>query len=121
MAGAGDLEGLLAVGDDGTPERSAPTAKTNGLPVTRDGDDLAGLGARASGVERGLEAGDALGPEGVRPGVVLAVVEGDERQGAHTAGEGDVLHGGAGDDLGGQSGWGRCVVVVRQASVPSVP
>ncbi len=32
---------------NGTPVRSAPTAKTNGLPVTADGDDLAGLGAGA--------------------------------------------------------------------------
>ena len=33
MAGAGDLEGLLARAAPATPLRSAPTAKTNGFPV----------------------------------------------------------------------------------------
>ena len=34
MAGLGDLPRLRASVTDGTPERSAPTAKMNGLPVT---------------------------------------------------------------------------------------
>ena len=51
-------------------------------------------------VDRGVEREQAARSEGVRLGVVLAVVEGDQAQDAGTAGEGDLAELGLGDALG---------------------
>ena len=66
------------VGADGEDERLAGDA---------DGLDLAGLGAGAQPVDRGLQPRDGLRAEGVGPGVVVPVVERDQREDAGAAGE----------------------------------
>ena len=124
VAGPGDLEGLVAAAHGGDAGQVGADGEDERLAGDADGLDLAGLGALAEGVDDGLEAGDALGAERVGPGVVEAVVERDERQGAGVTGEGDVLDEGAGDDLaaGGCAGEPRwCVVVVGRSCQASCP
>ena len=114
----GDVGHARQVGADGEDERLAGDA---------DGLDLAGLGAGAQPVDRGLQPRDGLRPEGVGPGVVEPVVERDQGEDAGAAGQRDVLHRGAGHDLAravpadAVDGGRGVVVVMAQASVPSVP
>ncbi len=100
-----------------TALRSAPTAKMNGLPVMPTACDLACLGPGAQGLDRGREALDRPGSEGVGLGVVETVVQGDEGQHAGVAGEGDVAHRGVGHDLV-ERGGGRLLLAHAATSLP---
>ena len=104
MAGAGDGQGLLALGDVRDAGQVGADREDERLAGDADGLDLAGLGAGAQPVDGGLQPGDGLRAEGVGAGVVVPVVEGDQGEDAGAAGERDVLHRGAGHDLVGQAG-----------------
>ena len=121
MAGAGDGEGLLALGDVGDAGQVGADGEHERLAGDADGLDLAGLGPGAQPVDRGLQPCDGLRPEGVGPGVVVPVVEGDQGEDAGAAGQGDVLHRGAGHDLLGQPGADSAVGVVVVMAQDSLP
>jgi hypothetical protein len=72
------LHGLLAVGHVGDADRSAPTAKMNGLPVMPTAWISPAWARAQQAVDGGLELGDRGRAEGVGLGVVEAVVEGDQ-------------------------------------------
>ena len=99
VAGLGDRQGLLAVlhdldalevGADGEDERLAGDA---------DADDLAALGGRLDGVDGLTQLHQAAGAEGVRLGVVEAVVQRDQRELAGVPGQVEELDRRLGDDL----------------------
>ena len=92
------------------PLRSAPTANTNGLPVT---PIAATAGSWASiAVERLVEAGQAGRAEGGRAGVVVSVVERDQRELAGEAGHVEVADQRSRDDLVGDEVTGRVGAVI---------
>src|SRR5690242_18069834 len=82
---------------DGTPERSAPTAKMNGLPVTPIATGAGGVPGDL--VQRGIQRRQPARAEGGRPGVVVPVVQGDQRELAGHSGQPQVADVRGGDDL----------------------
>lgn len=93
MAGPGDLERLVARPDERHAGEVGADGEDERLAGDGDGDDLARHGALTQALDGGRETGDRLRAEGVGLGVVEAVVEGDEREGAAATREGDVVHG----------------------------
>ena len=83
----------------GTPLRSAPTAKMNGLPVTPTATRSSACRDRVQG---GVQRGQAAGAERVRLGVVESVVQRDQRHRARAVRQLDVADDRLGDDLVGE-------------------
>jgi hypothetical protein len=103
------------IGADGEDERLA------GHP---DPDDLTCLSSGPQGAEHLCEAGQGGRAEGVRLGVVEAVVQGDQHERAGAAGQGDVARDGPGDDLVREEGGevdGRHQATVPFASASCLP
>jgi hypothetical protein len=78
---------LLPVGELRYAGQVGPRSQDERLAGDADRDDLV---PRQRGIKRGVQRPQTLGPEGVRLGVVVPVVERDERHRAGLAGQYDV-------------------------------
>ncbi len=85
MPGLGDLLGMRPVGDLPDAGQVRAHGEHERLAGDRDGRGLGGEGL----VQGGIQAGQPARAEGGRPGVVVAVVDGDQRELAGQAGYAD--------------------------------
>ena len=92
-------DGLLAVRHARDARQVGPHGEHEGLAGHADGGDLADGGALGAAVEDVAQLQQAARAEGAGAGVVVAVVEGDQRHGPDAAGELDVALERVGDDL----------------------